>query len=332
LTGVTCGILALIGLADFLVGFEASLLGVYFIPIALAVVARGWWFGLVIALGSVTIWIAGDFAAGAHFASPIVPVWNAAIALFTYLVLIGLFSGSLALQRDLEERVRQRTVELTEEIAERERLEKAVLEIGERERQRIGHDLHDGLGQHLTGTALRGQLLVEKLHERGAEEAADVGQIVALVKSAIEQTRQMAKGLLLAEIDPESLPNALREFCVNATTQFRVNCIFNCEGKVSLSESGLATHLYRITQEAVRNAIRHGQARHIEVDLLVVDRRLVLTIRDDGMGLPPPDLRRRGLGLRIMAHRAGMIGAAFAIESPPEGGTMVVCNLQLSSA
>jgi signal transduction histidine kinase len=176
-----------------------------------------------------------------------------------------------------------------------------------------------------------GQFLVEKLHERGASEAADVGRMVALVRSAVEQTRQMAKGLLLAEIDPESLPEALREFCAAVAAQFRVDCLFNSEGNALLTQSGVATHLYRIAQEAVHNAIRHARAQHIAVDLFVVDCRLVLTIRDDGTGLPAPDRRGRGFGLRIMAHRAGMIGAAFAVEAPPEGGTIVVCNLQLSA-
>ncbi len=328
-TVVTCGILALIGLADFLIGFEASLLGFYFIPIALAVIARGWRFGLIIAVSSVAIWIAGDLAAGAQFASPIVPVWNAVAALLTYFVLIGLLSGLLALQRDLQERVRHRTAALTNEIAERERLEKAVLEISERERRSIGHDLHDGLGQHLTGTALTGQLIVEKLQERAAEEATDVKKMVALVKSAIEQTRQMAKGLLLADIDAEGLASALQEFCANTTTQFRVDCAFIGEARANLTESGIATHLYRIAQEAVRNAIRHGRARRIAVRLSTAQDQVVLSVRDDGIGLPSPSARGAGLGLRIMEHRARMIGAAFAIETPPEGGTLVVCTLPL---
>jgi signal transduction histidine kinase len=329
MTAVTCGILALIGLADFLVGFEASLLGLYLIPIALAVVARGWRFGLAVAVGSVAIWMAGDLAAGAHFASPLVPIWNVVAALLTYFVLIGLLSGLLALQRDLQKRVLHRTAALVKEIAERERLEKAVLEISERERRSIGHDLHDGLGQHLTGTALSGQLIVEKLQERGAEEVIEMKRMVALVKAAIEQTRQMAKGLLLADIDAEGLASALQEFCVSTAAQFRVECHFDGEVRIDLTENGIATHLYRIAQEAVRNAIRHGRARRVTVRLKIAHDQLILSVRDNGGGLPSPSARVAGMGLQIMEHRARLIGAAFTIEAPPEGGTLVVCTLPL---
>lgn len=331
LVAVTWTLVFVIGVVDFLTGFEASWLVFYLVPVCLAVTALGWRFGVVTAVASVGLWLAGDFAAGAHYANPLLPCWNAAVALVTYLVVIWLFAAAQTLQRDLEERVQQRTAALTAEVAERERLGKAILEISERERRSIGHDLHDGLGQHLTGTALTGQLLAEKLQERAAEETADAKKVVTLVKKAIEQTHQMAKGLLLADIDADGLTSALQEFCITTAEQFRVDCVFRCEGNVSLVEGGLATHLYRIAQEAVRNAIRHGQARHIEVGLLVVDRHVVLTVRDDGVGLPPPDRHGRGLGLRIMAHRAKMIGAVFAIETPPEGGTVIVCNLPSSA-
>ena len=152
-----------IGVADYFTGFEVSFLVFYFLPVALAVTAFGWQAGVVTALASVTVWLAGDFAAGAHYANPLVPWWNATIALGTCLVLIALLARLLATQREMEERIRQRTAALTDEIAERERLEKVILEISERERRSLGHDLHDGLGQHLTGTSLTGQILVEKL-------------------------------------------------------------------------------------------------------------------------------------------------------------------------
>jgi signal transduction histidine kinase len=283
----------LIGLADFALGTEVSLLVFYFIPIALAVVARGLRFGVVIALASVAIWLVGDFAAGAHYANPVVPIWNASIAFITFLVLIWLLARLLAFQQELEERVARRTAALAAEVAERERLEKTILEISERERRSIGHDLHDGLGQHLTGTALTGQLLAERLDERAIAEAIDAKKLVALVESAIAQTRQMAKGLLLADIDAEGLSSALQEFCASVVEQFRVNCAFHGDKNVTLSEAGVASHLYRIAQEAVRNAIRHGRARHIEVHLIDDLTSLTLVVRDDGAGLPASEARGR---------------------------------------
>jgi len=122
LTLVTCALVLVIGLADFKLGTEVSLQIFYFLPVALAVVARGWKFGVGVSVACVTIWVAGDLAAGARYSTLIVPVWNAAIALTTYIVLVWLLSSLLRLQHDLEERVRQRTAALANEITERERL------------------------------------------------------------------------------------------------------------------------------------------------------------------------------------------------------------------
>ena len=331
LTAITWFLVILIGVADYLLGFELSLQVFYFIPISLAVIARGWKFGLCIALVSAASWIGGDMAAGAHYASRLAPIWNVIIVLLTFLVLIQLLSSFLALQRDLESRVTQRTAALANEIAERERLEIAVIEIGERERRSIGHDLHDGLSQHLTGTALAGQLVAEKLEKRGVAEATEVKKLVTLVKTAIEQTRQMAKGLLLADIDVDGLASALEEFCRATTEQFRINCIFQSEIQFSLSENGAATQLFRIAQEAVRNAFRHSGAKNIEVRLARTGPTLILTIRDDGIGLPLPESRGQGLGLHIMEHRAKIIGSAFSIETPTQGGTVITCSLPVPS-
>jgi signal transduction histidine kinase len=329
LTLVTCLLVLLIGFADFRLGTEVSLQVFYFLPVALAVVARGPWFGVGISLACVASWVSGDIAAGARYSSLAVPVWNAAIVLSTYFVLVWLFATMLHLRDDLERRVAQRTAALAGEITERERLERSILEISERERRSIGHDLHDGLGQHLTGTAITGQLLADRLRERGAEETADARMVVDLVKTAITQTRHMAKGLLLADIDAEGLPAALFEFCATTAEQFRVACTFvNEEPAVLLPPgTGVASHLFRIAQEAVRNAIRHGGAKHIEVRLHARNQGLTLVVQDDGSGLPPPAARGAGLGLRIMAHRAQMIGATCTIERAPTVGTIVQCTL-----
>jgi signal transduction histidine kinase len=325
LTVITLLLVVTIGLADFLLQVDISLLIFYFIPITFAVVARGSLFGFIIALACVSAWLAGDWFGGAHYSSLVVPAWNAGIALLTYSVLIILLSGLLSLQDDLEERVRERTAALDEEIKEKERLGTALLQISERERLTIGRDLHDGLSQHLTGTALTGQLLYEKLSERGAEESADALKLVSLLKESIVQTRDMAKGLLLAEINNESLPAALREFCEYTAKQFGVKCTFTFDTEISFKEFGVASHLFRIAQEATRNAIRHGKAKTVAISLKHVAECLVLTIEDDGVGLPPEHLRTDGLGLRIMAHRAHIIGASFQIKALPHHGTHVEC-------
>ncbi|HEX7631341.1 MAG TPA: sensor histidine kinase [Lacunisphaera sp.] len=330
-TALTCVLVALIGLADFWLGTSFSLEFFYLVPVALAVVARGRGFGVAVALASVFIWVGGDLAAGAQFSSWLVPAWNGAITLATYLVLIWLLGRLLDMKHELERRVEQRTRALAEEIAERERLERSILEISERERRNIGHDLHDGLGQHLTGTAITAQVLADTLAERHAAEADHARKIVTLVTSAIGQTRTMAKGLLLADIVPEGLPAALDELCADVSTQHRVSCRFRDESAQARLPSGAANHLFRIAQEAIRNGIRHGAANQLEVRLLLQNDRLVLSIRDNGSGLLPAGQRGLGLGLRIMAHRARMIGAAFTIEGRPGAGTVVSCTLPLSN-
>jgi signal transduction histidine kinase len=304
----------------------------YFLPVALAVIARGWKFGASISVACVSIWVGGDVAAGANYSSLWVLVWNATITLTTYFVLVWLLSSLLELKHDLERRVEQRTNALAREITERERLEKNILEISERERRSIGHDLHDELGQHLTGTAITGQLLVDRLQERMAEETDDARKVVSLLKTAIAQTKHMAKGLLLADIDAEGLPSALLEFCAASAAQFRVTCSFaHQEPAESIpSGNGVSNHLFRIAQEAVRNAVRHGGAKHINVSLHTRNGSINLVVQD-GAGLPPESQRGEGLGLRIMAHRAQMIGATFTIERLSAGGTVVRCQLPLSS-
>ena len=331
LTLLTCGLVGLIGLADFWLETNISLEVFYFIPVALAVFARGRTFGIWVSVASVIIWAGGDLAAGARFTSWVVPTWNAVITLISYSVLVWLLSNLVELQHDLERRVAQRTAALASEIAERKRLEQSVLEISERERRSIGHDLHDGLGQHLTGTAITAQLLAETLQDRTAPEAAEARKIVGLIKTGIGQTRAMAKGLLLAEIDPEGLPSALTEFCHLTSEQFRVRCNFSNETPAMPPLLGAANHLFRIAQEAVRNAVRHGRATQIDVQINTSKYGLTLLVVDNGSGLPPPAERGVGLGLQIMAHRATMIGASLTIERGPEDGTIVRCTLPLST-
>ena len=162
---------------------------------------------------------------------------------------------------------------------------------------------------------------------RSAEEAPEVGKIVALIEQGIEQTRSLAKGLLLAEIERDGLVTALEGLAATIRSQHRIECEFSCNTVVSLSESGTATHVYRIAEEATRNAVRHGKARRIALALEREADELVLAVRDDGMGIPAPERRGQGLGLRIMAHRAAIIGASFAVKAQPQGGTSVECRL-----
>lgn len=161
----------------------------------------------------------------------------------------------------------------------------------------------------------------------GAGPVSELDGVVALIEQGIEQTRSIAKGLLLAEIEREGFVDAMRELAAATSRQFQVVCDFKADEAPDVGANETATHLFRIAQEALRNAARHGHARRLEMTLGRRHGGLAMIVRDDGVGLPPPESRGDGLGLRIMAHRAAIIGAAFSIEKSPRGGTIVECLL-----
>jgi signal transduction histidine kinase len=323
------GFLILVGIIDYVTGFELSFSVFYLLGIGLGAWFIGRWYGLFLSVLSVAVWITGDIAAGAHYSSPFIPIWNSAIFLTFYFIVVWLLASLRSLHKGLEERVRQSTRALTQEMAERERLEKEILEVSEREQRRLGRDLHDGLCQHLTGTALAGQVLREKLQARSAPEAVEAGKIIGLVEDGITMARDLARGTYQADLAAEGLIAALRELSANTTKWSKTDCVFQHGAPVLIHDATTAMHLHRIAQEAVSNAIRHGKARRIVVELSERNGRVVLTVEDDGVGLAESWQKSPGLGTRIMAHRAAMIGADFALDLNPTGGTLVKCSLPI---
>ena len=324
---VSLGFLVLVGIFDYLTGFEIFFSVFYLLGVGLATWYVGRGFGFVLSVLSVAVWIAGDLAAGAHYSRPFILIWNATILLAFYFIVVWLLASLRSLHRELEDRVRLRTQALTQEIAGRERLEKEILEVSEREQRRIGRDLHDSLCQHLTGTALAGQVLGEKLAAKSLPEAADAGKVVELVENGILMARDLARGIYPVQMEAEGLMAAFQELSANITKWSKINCVFEHDTPVLIHDATTATHLYRIAQEAVSNAIRHGKARRIGINLSDRDGQTTLTVEDDGVGLPDGWHGGQGLGTRIMAHRAMMIGAAFVMEPNPTGGTLIRCSL-----
>jgi len=319
-----------VGFADYLAGFERSVLVFYLLPVSLAAWFISWRFAVIICLLGVAGWIAGDIAAGAIYSSWSVPFWNAIGAIAFFLVVIWLLQKLRSLIDELENRIRQRTAALRQEVKRREQLEKEVTEAAERESARIGHDLHDSLCQHLTGTSLTLQVLSEKLAKTSFPLANEAHEAVELVENAIELTRNIARGLFPLELEGEGLPGALLELSRMIQRRDRVVCEFKCDSPVCLPEPAVATHLYRIAQESVTNAIKHGYVSRIAIELFVAGDSLTLSIKDDGIGLPENLPENRGLGLRIMASRAGMIGATLSVKNAPTGGIVVTCRLPLA--
>jgi len=321
-------IIAAVGWVDYLTGHEISFSIFYLLGVALATWFVGQWFGVLVSVLSVVVWLVGDFASGARFANPLIPAWNAVILVTFYFVVVWLLAILHSLYRNLEGQVRQRTHALTEEMAERERLERELLEISEREQRRIGQDLHDGLCQHLTGATLAGQVLEGKLAARNLPEAADANKVVELVEEGINLSRGLAKGLYPVEIEADGLMLALEDFAATSSKLFKVACRFECDLPVLIHDPATAGHLYRIAQEAAGNAIKHGKAKNILIRLDASEESTVLAIKDDGTGLPEVLPRSRGMGLRIMAHRAAMIGGLFQARREAAGGTLVICELR----
>jgi signal transduction histidine kinase len=272
----------------------------------------------------------GDWAAGMSNSSPLSPIWNSAILLTFYGVVVWLLSSLRGLLSDLENRVKQRTQALVLEMAERERLEKEIIEVSEREQRRIGRDIHDNLCQHLTGTALAGQVLRERLETKSPGEAADVHKLGDVVEEGIQMARALSRGIYPVDMEAEGLMTAFQEFAGNFSKWSKIECVFQHDSPVLIEDSATANQLYRIAREAVNNALRHGQAKHIVIALSEHDHRIILTIEDDGVGLP--ENWQKGLGTRIMAHRAAMIGGDFMIDLNPTGGTLVKCSLPISRA
>lgn len=324
-------LVCIIGLVDFLTGFELYFFSIYLLPVGLAAWFVGRWFGLFISVLCVAASVAGDLVAGARYSSNFVLVWNTAIAVAFYFVVVWILSKLRALQDQLEERVRQRTAALKNEMNERRRLEEEILRISETEQLRIGHDLHDSLCQHLTGIALAGQVLSGKLAHSPAH-AESVNHIVQLIEDAIDLTRNLARGLHPIDMKEEGFMDALEELAASISERFKISCRFDCDSPVSIEDPDVAIHLYRIAQEAVTNAIKHGKAREIVIGLELDEAAMRLTVTDNGAGLPKNFRDGAGMGLRIMAYRASVIGGAFAIEGLDSGGTRVTFTMPAAGA
>jgi two-component system, LuxR family, sensor kinase FixL len=215
------------------------------------------------------------------------------------------------------------------DLSERRMLEKEILEISEKEKRRMGQDLHDGLGQLLTGIGFKSKFLENKLAKQGLPEAESARQLAELVTQAIAESRAISRGLQPVSLEVTGLMSALQELAANLQQIFKIGCTFVCPEQILVADGGTSMHLYRIAQEAANNAIKHGKATSVTITLERRDSNLRLAVIDDGVGFVP-GISSGGMGLHIMRYRAAMIGATLLIESRPEGGTAVSCVISRS--
>jgi signal transduction histidine kinase len=213
-------------------------------------------------------------------------------------------------------------------VTDRRRLERQLLEISAREERRIGQDLHDQLGQLLTGIGFKAELLNRDLQESGSTAADIAGAVVEMVADAVSQTRQLASGLCPVRLDADGLMSALQDLASQTSDVYGIECCFVCEEPVLVDDNGAAMHLYRIAQEAVNNAVKHGAPSKVEIRLASEDEEITLGIRDNGHGFLLPLHEGEGLGLSIMQYRARMLDGSLTLANAPEGGAQVLCQVR----
>jgi signal transduction histidine kinase len=186
-------------------------------------------------------------------------------------------------------------------------------------------ELHDSLGQQFVGIALMAQLLSQRLADKLPSESANAGKIAKLANQAMEQARELAWGLHPIGLNSSSLGEALGELASSTERLFGLHCSFRCEREIPVSDSSAAVHLYRIAQEALTNAIKHGRAKNAQIRLTCGATKSVLTVKSDGVGFREGMNNNTGMGLQIMNYRAAMIGGSLNVHKCREGGTILSC-------
>lgn len=222
----------------------------------------------------------------------------------------------------LDEAVNERTIELQCEINRRKSLEMELAAVIESERNRIGRELHDDLGQRLTGISLTAEIIAKKLKPIHTQLARQVNAIGSAAHEAMHQMRALAHGLIPVSGDKQGLMAALDNLATSTSKSSVINCTFEFDAPVEIEDESVAAHLYRIAQEALNNAIRHSSASSVEIRLDEIDGKIALSITDNGHGF---DMKRNagGVGLSTIAHRAAVIGYGLQIITAPEKGTTI---------
>jgi signal transduction histidine kinase len=276
-----------------------------------------------------------------HFADLFRLVVFGAVALLTSSLSDRLKRAKQDLERsseNLEIRVQERTDDLSrlnahlqDEVHQRMQAEKAILEISNREQRRLSEDVHDGLCQLIAGVKLLSEGVKEKLAAQGASEANDLELIESRLAEALSQADHISQGLYPVELTSDGLMAALEELADKISKIYSVTCQFESHHPVLFHDAVVTTHLYRIAQEAVINAIKGGKAKHVRIRLNANGLRGTLSILDNGTGfLPPEPSGRKGMGLQMMQYRANVINALLAHRSGSQGGTVVRCSFPMT--
>jgi signal transduction histidine kinase len=307
-----------IGYVDYLSGYSVSLFIFYGAPIF----AVAWYcskrHGILVALLAGITWWWADIMTDHPYDYNWQQAWETGVRLgfFMFVAVVG---ASLRAHTEMA----QARIALLEHS---QRLEREIISISEREQRRIGQDLHDGICQYLAALGCAAASLESDLSQRQLEaEARLAGDLAKFLQDAVIQTRDLARGLVPLQMDEAGLALALENLADSVTRLQGIPCTFACNGSLAAFDETRAMHLYRIAQEAINNATRHGKPSRIALSLQAAEGTTILSIRDDGLGISKTQQRHGGIGLSIMNYRARLSGGELQIDEPAHGGTIVSC-------
>ncbi len=313
------GLLLGIGLLDYVTTYQMSFFLFYGAPIFAVSWYCGKKSGVLVALIAGIIWWWADRQSGHPYLHDWVEGYETAVRLGFFLFVALAASALRAKSDEADARIAL--------LEHSQRLEHEIVNISEQERHRIGQDLHDGLCQYLAAlgcaaTSLRDDL--EKL--RLPDEAKAAGELAILLRDAVVQTRDLARGLVPVHLDEAGLVLAMEGLAQSVTRLQGINCTFESNGVTTNYEDQAAMHFYRIAQEAINNATKHGKARNIAISLDAKKDLTTLRIADDGAGISKAQPKKGGMGLNIMSYRARLTGGKLSIRDAKGGGTIVLCS------
>jgi len=220
---------------------------------------------------------------------------------------------------------------IVRDLTARRELERRLLEIGNEERRRIGRELHDGLGQMLTGIRLVSENLARKLKVNEVPGAGEVQEISDMIKNADDYARTLSRGMVEVDLEKKGLAVALQNLCCQTEKMSGINCSYMETGNIDVGNHSMALHIYRIVQESMNNAFRHADAKNIQVRLSGNVHHLSITVDDDGKGFDTEKVVENGTGIQIMKYRAGIMGGVLEIVRINENLTRVRCIIPYSS-
>ncbi len=315
----------IIGYIDYITGYEISVLVFYAIPVGFAALYVGPGYALLLGITAVVVSRSSDILSGMPYPGHTVFLTNCVIPVAFFAILVAALYLLNQIRKGLESTVEQRNRALLQEMHERGRLERQVIELSEREHRRFGQELHDLVSQELAGIAIDTHLLAQNLAAVKIGEAERARAIAVEVDRALTKARNIARGYFTLGFDAAGMAEALRELANRTQQASRIPCTARCPDNLAIGNEDATVQLFRIAQEAVNNAVQHSGASRITISFERQEDLFQLAIEDNGRGLTPALRKNQGLGLSIMTYRAGLVGGKLRMERPVDGGTCILC-------